>query len=158
MNIPYMIFINACSCAVICGGIFIVRLIITHVFHGRKQWSNRPYWWIIGIYAAMVAANIIGGAIGRSAVRSDIRHNTTQKPVQQVNYMAIYNNCSQHMDIKDRRVIKTLTGIDFCDCAARESMKHITPHTTEQEIYNIVKSATDVCGNKIEKATSYKNK
>lgn len=156
MNIPYMIFINACAYAIICGCIFVVRWLITHVFHGRKEWTNRPYWWIFGIYIAIIIANIVGGSIGRSAARSDIQHKT--KPVQQVNYMAIYNNCVEHMDKKDRQIIKTLAGIDLCDCTATEAMKHITAHTTEKELFNIVKSATSVCGAKIEKIISGKGK
>lgn len=62
MNIPYMIFINACACAIVCAAIFGVRLIITHVFHGRKQWSNRPYWWTVWAFVMVLLTRF--GVIG----------------------------------------------------------------------------------------------
>lgn len=62
MNIAYMIFVQMCGAAIVCGGVFVVRLIITHVFHGRKQWSNRPYWWILWAFAAVLLARF--GVVG----------------------------------------------------------------------------------------------
>jgi len=62
MNIPYMIFIQVCATAIMCALVFGVRLLIAHVFKGRKQWSNRPYWWIVWANATVVLAKF--GIVG----------------------------------------------------------------------------------------------
>lgn len=49
-----MIFIQVCVAAIMCATVFITRWIIVHIFHNQKQWSKRPYWWIIWANAAVI--------------------------------------------------------------------------------------------------------
>lgn len=55
-----------CVAAIMCGCVFAVRWIITHVFHGRKQWSHGWYYFICWAATATFCCKfgLVGCAIG----------------------------------------------------------------------------------------------
>lgn len=159
MNIPYMIFIQACAAGIICAIIFVARLIITHVFNGRKQWSNRPYWWIATLFVVIVVAKLVGASVGNEMAQWDNgTHKVQQNAAALVDYDVLYDYCVKNFGIKESEFIKRAVGVDFCDCVATESVKRIKANnaiTTNAMVENI-KAATGFCETKIDRIMTKK--
>ena len=67
------------------------------------------------------------------------------------NYTVLYNACVKNVGEQESQIIKQASGIDFCDCIAKEAIKHTPSDIDEEKLIDIIINATKLCENLIDK-------
>lgn len=139
----YWAFIYLCAGAIICGAIWLGRIIISQFTH-KRDWTPKPYYWTV--------AAVIFLVVLKSCEMSAYKDIEVQK--QQIaddNYTVLYNACVKNVGEQESQIIKQASGIDFCDCIAKEAIKHTPSDIDEEKLIDIIVDATKLCENLIDK-------
>lgn len=139
----YWLLVFLCAGAVLCGAIWLGRIIISQFTH-KRDWSSKPYYWTV---AAIIFLFVL-----KSCELSIYK--AIEKPKQQIsddNYKVLYSTCIKNFGEQENQIIKQSSGIDFCDCIAKESIKYINSDTDDQMLVDITVNATKQCETLINK-------
>lgn len=139
----YWLLVYLCAAAIMCGVIWLGRVIISQFTH-KQDWTPRPYYWTI---AAVIFLVVLKSC-------EIFAHKDIEAQKQQIaddNYAVFYNTCIKHVGKQEAQIIKQVSGIDFCDCVASETIKHIGSDTDEKMLVDATVNATKLCENLIDK-------
>lgn len=137
----YWFFVYLCAAVIICGAIWLARVIISHFTH-KHDWTPKPYYWTTAALIFLVVLKF-----WEISAYKEI-----EKQKQQIaddNYAVFYNTCIKNFGEQMNQIIKKTSGIDFCDCVANETIKHIGSDTDEKTLVNVTINATKLCENLI---------